>query len=90
MILLRKVFIGLFLLIPGALFAQSYHGEVRGLVTDSSHLVVNNAKVTLIELGHISAGRIPRQPALDAQWGPALRVRNRSEGLEQQPGDGLQ
>ena len=32
MISLRKVFIGLFLLIPWALFAQSYHGEVRGLV----------------------------------------------------------
>jgi len=49
MISVRKAFIGLFLLIPAALFAQSYHGEVRGLVTDPSHLVVNNAKVTLID-----------------------------------------
>jgi hypothetical protein len=49
MISVRKTFIGLFLLIPAVLFAQSYHGEVRGLVTDPSHLVVSNAKVTLID-----------------------------------------
>jgi hypothetical protein len=49
MISVRKAFIGLFLLIPAALFAQSYHGEVRGLVTDPSGSVLIGAKVTLID-----------------------------------------
>ena len=49
MISIRKAFISLFLLIPATLFAQSYSGEVRGLVTDPSHAVVPGAKVTLID-----------------------------------------
>ncbi len=36
-------------------FAQSYQAEVRGLVTDSSHSVVNGAKITLLDEGkHVS------------------------------------
>jgi hypothetical protein len=31
------------------LFAQSYHGEVRGLVTDPSHAVLSGATVTLVD-----------------------------------------
>jgi hypothetical protein len=49
MISLRKVISALFLLISVPLFAQSYHGEVRGLITDPSHAVVSGAKVTLID-----------------------------------------
>jgi len=49
MISIRKVFSALFLLISVPLLAQSYHGEVRGLVTDPSNAVVSGAKVTLID-----------------------------------------
>jgi hypothetical protein len=49
MITIRKVFSAFFLLIAAPLFAQSYHGEVRGLVTDPSNAVVSGAKVTLID-----------------------------------------
>ena len=49
MISIRKVFIALFFFISVPLFAQSYHGEVRGLVTDSSNAVVSGARVTLID-----------------------------------------
>jgi hypothetical protein len=61
MISLRKAFIGLCLLIPATLFAQSYSGEVRGLVTDPSHAVVPGAKVTLID----EAKRISRVAVSD-------------------------
>jgi hypothetical protein len=46
---IHEVLLGLFLLIPATLFAQSYSGEVRGLVTDPSRAVVSGAKVTLID-----------------------------------------
>jgi len=53
MIALRKAFLGLLLLAlatSGAtLSAQSYSGEVRGLVTDPSHAVVSGARITLID-----------------------------------------
>jgi hypothetical protein len=49
MISVRNAFIALLLLIPAALFAQSYHGEVRGLVADPSGSVLIGAKVTLID-----------------------------------------
>jgi hypothetical protein len=49
MISIRKAFSALFLLISVPVFAQSYHGEVRGLITDPSHAVVSGAKVTLID-----------------------------------------
>jgi hypothetical protein len=49
MISIRKAFSALFLLISLPLFAQSYHGEVRGLVTDPSHAVISGAKITLID-----------------------------------------
>jgi hypothetical protein len=49
MISIRKVFSALFLLASVPSFAQSYHGEVRGLVTDPSNAFVSGAKVTLID-----------------------------------------
>jgi hypothetical protein len=52
---IRKAFVGLLLLAPATLFAQSYSGEVRGLVTDASQAVVSGAKVTLTdEAKHLS------------------------------------
>ncbi len=55
MISIRKAFVGLLLLAPATLFAQSYSGEVRGLVTDASQAVVSGAKVTLTdEAKHLS------------------------------------
>jgi hypothetical protein len=55
MISIRKAFSALILLISLPLFGQSYHGEVRGLVTDPSHAVISGAKVTLIdEARHIT------------------------------------
>lgn len=49
MISIRKAFSALFLFISVPIFAQSYHGEVRGLITDPSHAVISGAKVTLID-----------------------------------------
>jgi len=49
MISINKALSALFLLISIPLFAQSYHGEVRGLVTDPSHAVIAGAKVTLVD-----------------------------------------
>jgi len=49
MISVRKIFSALFLFISVPLSAQSYHGEVRGLVTDPSNAVVSGAKVSLID-----------------------------------------
>ena len=46
---IRKTSIVLFLVVSAPVFAQSYHAEVRGLVTDPSHAVVSGAKVTLID-----------------------------------------
>jgi hypothetical protein len=55
MISIRRAFVALTLLVPAPLFAQSYSGEVRGLVTDSSQAVVSGAKVTLTdETKHVS------------------------------------
>ena len=49
MISIRKAISALFLFISVPLFAQSYHGEVRGLVTDPGNAVVSGAKVTLVD-----------------------------------------
>ena len=60
MISLRKVF-GVLLAVATAspLLAQSYQGELRGLVTDSSHAVVRGAKVTLTdEAKHVSRATV--------------------------------
>jgi hypothetical protein len=49
MISIRKASSVFLLLIAAPLLAQSYHGEVRGLVTDPSRAVVSGANVTLID-----------------------------------------
>ena len=55
MILLRRAFGILPILVSSPLFAQSYQAEVRGLVTDPSSAVVSGAKVELIDLAkHVS------------------------------------
>jgi trimeric autotransporter adhesin len=55
MILLRRAFGILPILLSPPLFAQSYQAEVRGLVTDPSSAVVSGAKVELIDLAkHVS------------------------------------
>lgn len=55
MISIRKAISAIVLLFAAPLLAQSYHGEVRGLVSDPSHAVVSGAKVTLIdEARHVS------------------------------------
>jgi len=61
MISMRKAFIGLLALIPATSFAQSYSGEIRGMVTDPSHAIVSGAKVTLID----EARRVSRVAASD-------------------------
>ena len=55
----RKLWVILVLLVPASLFAQSYQGEVRGLVTDANHAVITGAKVTLIdEAKHVSRAAV--------------------------------
>ena len=59
MISTHKAFSALFLLISVPLFAQSYHGEVRGLITDPSQAVISGAKVTLIdEARHVTRAAV--------------------------------
>lgn len=50
------------LLVAVTASAQSYHGEVRGLVTDPSGSVVSNAKVTLID----EARKVTREAVSDS------------------------
>jgi hypothetical protein len=55
MLSLRKAAMALLLFPSLQLFAQSYQGEVRGLVADSSHAVISGANVTLTdEAKHVS------------------------------------
>ena len=55
----RKLWVILVLLVPASLFAQSYQGEVRGLVTDANHAVITGAKVTLIDgAKHVSRAAV--------------------------------
>lgn len=46
---IRRIFSVWLLLLSLPVFAQSYHGEVRGLVVDPSHSIVSGAKVTLVD-----------------------------------------
>jgi len=75
MISIRKAISALFLFISVPLFAQSYHGEVRGLVTDpgnavclrsQGHLVDEARKVTRVAVsdgaGLYTSTRLTRPP----------------------------